>query len=95
MAPATEGRNRGWDHAISDVRGRQTSGKKTWVDIIDIIVFKSLGKNVREQADIDKFMVETLEGTKNEWEWSKAKLGANTLLAISMTVKYDSHLIIS
>ena len=30
-------------------------------------------------------MVETLEGTKNEWGWSKAKLGANTLLVISMT----------
>ena len=42
-------------------------------------------KNVREQANIDKLMVETLEGTKNEWGWSKAKLGANTPLAISMT----------
>ena len=30
-------------------------------------------------------MGETLEGTKNEWGWSKAKLGANTPLAISMT----------
>ena len=35
----------------------QTSGRKA--DIIDIISCKSLGKNVWEQADIDKFMVET------------------------------------
>ena len=31
-------------------------------------------------------MVETLEEIKNEWGLSKAKLGANTPLAISMTV---------
>ena len=40
----------------------QTSGKKNRVvDFIDIIAYKSLGKNVREQADLDKLMVETLE----------------------------------
>ena len=54
----------------------QTSGRKAGVDIIDIIVYKSLGNNVREQADIDKLMIETLV--------SKVKLGANTPLAISM-----------
>ena len=64
----------------------QTSGKKTGVDIIDIIAYKSLGQTVRERSDIDKLMVEALEGTKNEWRWSKAKLGANTPLAVSMTV---------
>ena len=47
-------------------------------DIIDIIAYKSQGKNVQEQTDIDKLMVETVEGTKNEWGWSRAKLGANT-----------------
>merc|ERR1719450_1697792 len=31
-------------------------------------------------------MVETLDGSKNEWGWSKAKLGANAILAISMAV---------
>ena len=31
--------------------------------------------------NIDKFMVETLERIKNEWEWSKAKLGATTPLS--------------
>ena len=61
----------------------QTFGRKAG---IDIIACKSLGKNVWKHADIDKLMVETLEGTKNEWGWSKAKLGAKTPLAISMTV---------
>ena len=55
------------------------------ININDIIAHKLLGMNVREQADIDKLMVETLDGTKNEWSWFKAKLGANATLAISIT----------
>lgn len=31
-------------------------------------------------------MVEVLDGTKNEWGWSKSKLGANAILAVSMAV---------
>merc|ERR1719443_1377761 len=31
-------------------------------------------------------MVEELDGTKNEWGWSKSKLGANAILAVSMAV---------
>merc|ERR1719456_870214 len=31
-------------------------------------------------------MVESLDGTQNEWGWSKAKLGANAILAVSMAV---------
>merc|ERR1719335_1401162 len=31
-------------------------------------------------------MVETLDGSQNEWGWSKAKLGANAILAVSMAV---------
>jgi len=31
-------------------------------------------------------MVEELDGSKNEWGWSKAKLGANAILAVSMAV---------
>jgi enolase len=29
-------------------------------------------------------MVETLDGTKNEWGFPKAKLGANAVLAVSL-----------
>ena len=30
--------------------------------------------------------VQTLDGQKNEWGWSKSKLGANSILAVSMAV---------
>merc|ERR1712136_412930 len=59
---------------------------KAVANINDIIAPKLLGMDVREQAKIDKLMVETLDGSKNEWGWSKSKLGANAILAISMAV---------
>ena len=59
---------------------------KVVIDIIDIIARKLVGRNVGEQADTDKLMVETLDGTKNEWRWSKAKISPNATLATSMTV---------
>merc|ERR1719420_1857936 len=31
-------------------------------------------------------MVEELDGSKNEWGWSKSKVGANAILAVSMAV---------
>merc|ERR1740115_479109 len=31
-------------------------------------------------------MVEVIDGSQNEWGWSKAKLGANAILAVSMAV---------
>lgn len=31
-------------------------------------------------------MVQTLDGTKNEFGWSKSKLGANAILAVSLAV---------
>ena len=40
-----------------------------------------IGMDVTLQEAIDKKMVETLDGTKNEWGWSKSKLGANAILA--------------
>merc|ERR1740129_2520348 len=42
--------------------------------------------DVREQAGIDKKMVEQMDGSKNEWGWSKAKIGANAILAVSMAI---------
>merc|ERR1740129_890577 len=42
--------------------------------------------DVREQAGIDKKMVEQMDGSKNEWGWSKSKLGANAILAVSMAI---------
>jgi enolase len=34
----------------------------------------------------DDKMVQELDGSKNEWGWSKAKLGANAILGVSMAV---------
>merc|ERR1719295_2239785 len=42
--------------------------------------------DVTKQLQIDKMMVETLDGSQNEWGWSKSKLGANAILAVSMAV---------
>merc|ERR1719446_1724505 len=38
------------------------------------------------QKAIDDKMVQELDGSKNEWGWSKAKLGANAILGVSMAV---------
>merc|ERR1719486_1079376 len=42
--------------------------------------------DVKNQKAIDAAMVEELDGSQNEWGWSKAKLGANAILAVSMAV---------
>mmetsp|Transcript_67896 Transcript_67896/g.109398 ORF Transcript_67896/g.109398 Transcript_67896/m.109398 type:complete len:723 (-) Transcript_67896:50-2218(-) len=55
-------------------------------NVNDLIAPKLIGMDVREQSKIDKLMVEELDGSKNEWGWSKSKLGANAILAVSMAV---------
>merc|ERR1719214_412534 len=42
--------------------------------------------DVTKQTEIDKMMVEVMDGSTNEWGWSKSKLGANAILAVSMAV---------
>ena len=59
---------------------------KAVVNIIDVIAHKLLGTDVWEQAEIDKSMVEALDGTKNNWCWSRANFSADATLAISTTV---------
>merc|ERR1712196_638114 len=54
--------------------------------INEIIAPKLVGLDPTKQSEIDKMMVETLDGSQNEWGWSKAKLGANAILAVSMAV---------
>ena len=31
-------------------------------------------------------MVQTLDGTKNQWGWAKEKIGANAILSVSLAV---------
>jgi len=59
---------------------------KAVANVNDIIAPKLVGMDVREQTKIDKVMVEELDGSQNEWGWSKSKLGANAILAVSMAV---------
>lgn len=59
---------------------------KAVANINDVIAPKLVGMKVTDQAGIDKLMVEQLDGSKNEWGWSKSKLGANAILAVSMAI---------
>merc|ERR1712127_1070087 len=44
---------------------------KAVANVNDIIAPKLLGMDVTDQEVIDKVMVEELDGSKNEWGWSK------------------------
>jgi len=55
-------------------------------NVNNVIAPKLLGMEVTKQTEIDKLMVETLDGTQNEWGWCKSKLGANAILAVSMAL---------
>merc|ERR1712032_1128687 len=44
------------------------------------------GMDVTQQKEIDRIMVEVLDGTQNDWGWSKSALGANAILAVSMAI---------
>jgi len=45
-----------------------------------------VGMDPIQQTEIDDKMVKVLDGSKNEWGWSKSKLGANAILGVSMAV---------
>merc|ERR1712232_1472288 len=55
-------------------------------NVNEVIAPKLVGLEVTKQKAIDKLMVETLDGTQNDWGWSKSNLGANAILAVSMAV---------
>merc|ERR1712125_144350 len=42
-----------------------------------LIAPKLVGLTVTDQKGIDKLMIETLDGSQNDWGWSKSVLGAN------------------
>eukprot|EP00913_Durusdinium_trenchii_P007590 g7133.t1 len=66
--------------------GGRAGVTKAVSNINRIIAPKLKGKDVRFQKDIDDFMVQTLDGSQNEWGYPKSKLGANAILAVSMAV---------
>ncbi|CAK4613227.1 hypothetical protein LEN26_000197 [Aphanomyces euteiches] len=62
-------------------------GVQKAVDNVNQIIAPALiGKNEVDQKELDVYMVETLDGTKNEWGWCKKKLGANSILAVSLAL---------
>jgi enolase len=52
----------------------------------EIIAPQLIGLSPTDQKAIDEKMVQELDGSRNEWGWSKSKLGANAILAVSMAV---------
>jgi enolase len=55
-------------------------------NVNDVIAPKLIGMEVTRQSEIDRLMVETIDGSQNMWGWSKAHLGANAILAVSMAL---------
>eukprot|EP01022_Parablepharisma_sp_SALTPOND_P008018 TRINITY_DN135080_c2_g1_i1.p2 TRINITY_DN135080_c2_g1~~TRINITY_DN135080_c2_g1_i1.p2 ORF type:complete len:463 (+),score=74.84 TRINITY_DN135080_c2_g1_i1:139-1527(+) len=55
-------------------------------NINNVIKPALVGRDVRNQAELDMFMVEHLDGSSNEWGYSKSKLGANAILAVSLAM---------
>merc|ERR1719162_2762659 len=55
-------------------------------NVNDIIAPKLVGMEVTRQKEIDELMVQTIDGTQNDWGWSKSTLGANAILAVSMAI---------
>ncbi|TVU32158.1 hypothetical protein EJB05_23890 [Eragrostis curvula] len=68
----------------SDYLGKGVS--KAVNNVNSIIGPALIGKDPTAQVEIDNFMVQQLDGTKNEWGWCKQKLGANAILAVSLAV---------
>lgn len=60
-------------------------GCLTAVNNVNTVLSPALvGMDVTKQAEIDKKMVEEIDGSQNEWGWSKSKVGANAILAVSL-----------
>jgi len=70
------------DGVKSDYMGKGCS--KAVQNIKDIIAPALIGMDPAGQQAIDDKMVQELDGSKNEWGWSKSNLGANAILAVSM-----------
>lgn len=57
------------------------------VDNVNSVIAPRLkGLSESNQQKLDEIMVQQLDGSKNEWGWSKSKLGANAILSVSLAV---------
>ena len=55
-------------------------------NINELIAPALKGKDPCNQAEMDRFMVRELDGSVNDWGYSKQKLGANAILAVSIAM---------
>lgn len=54
---------------------------------VNTIIAESLkGWDCTKQTEIDRHMINVLDGTSNEFGYCKSKLGANAILAVSLAV---------
>ena len=79
MLAALELRDKGTDYMGKGVA-------KAVENVNSIIGPNIVGMSPVEQKAIDDKMVQELDGSKNDWGWSKSKLGANAILGVSMAV---------
>lgn len=62
-------------------------GVETAVQNVNNIIAPALiGKEVLNQAELDEIMVVELDGTKNDYGYTKSTLGANAILSVSMAL---------
>ena len=69
--------------------GSQYFGKgvlKAVDNVNSIIAPELVGQEVQNQFILDKLMTQKLDGTKSQYGWTKSKLGANSILAVSLAI---------
>ena len=55
-------------------------------NINEIIKPKLIGQSAFDQRKLDMMMIKDLDGSKNEYGFTKSKLGANAILAVSLAI---------
>jgi enolase len=74
---------------LRDKDPKRYNGKgvlKAVSNVNDIIKPKLIGKSVMDQEKLDMYMIEQLDGTKNEYGFCKKNLGANAILSVSLAL---------
>lgn len=76
-------------HELRDGDKSRYGGKGvlTAVENINTTISSALvGKDVTKQTELDTLLVEQIDGSKSEYGWTKKKLGANAILAVSLSL---------
>lgn len=60
--------------------------QKACQNVREIIKPALVGRLASDQLALDQLIVETLDGSRNEYGWSKSKIGANGILAVSLAL---------